>query len=120
MVAAYSSFIAFLAKESAWRTVTIWLGVWALFYEIMLRKIGDWLLPLFGINAPPLPTLSADLWEIIAAILGGGGLSLLARYTDTVISRPPAEIHVDMPVITEAIADIDEKIRSRRKKVDAT
>lgn len=59
---------------SGWRPAVGWIGVLTLGYQYIIRPLVPWLLNVAGHPAPELPTLDDGMFELIAVMLGMGGL----------------------------------------------
>jgi len=59
---------------SGWRPFIGWVCGSALAYQYILRPILPWACLLTGHEVPPLPGLDENLWQLMAGMLGLGGL----------------------------------------------
>jgi len=59
---------------SGWRPAIGWVCALALAYQYLGKPLATGILPVFGVNVPPLPGLDDNLWQLMMGMLGMGGL----------------------------------------------
>jgi hypothetical protein len=59
---------------SGWRPAVGWIGVATLAYQYLLRPMLPWAFSAAGHAVPELPELDDGMWEMVALMLGFGGL----------------------------------------------
>jgi hypothetical protein len=59
---------------SGWRPAVGWIGVSALAYQYLLRPLLPWMLQATGHPVPEMPGLDGGLFELVALMLGLGGM----------------------------------------------
>lgn len=64
---------------AGWRPAVGWVCVAALCYQYILAPLAPWLLNAFGVNVPKLPGLDETLWQLLAGLLGLGGLRTVEK-----------------------------------------
>ena len=61
--------------KSGWRPAFGWVGVFALASQYIVRPFAPWLMEVFGVYVPPIPSIDMEaLWPLIFGLLGLGGL----------------------------------------------
>jgi hypothetical protein len=104
--------VAGLAADKAWRPCLIWISVWALGYEMAVRPIGDWINTAFRLDMPQLPSLGTEIWSIVAAVLGIGGLAAVTTLVQS--SKASAEETPDVLAAPTQSNEQPEDDRSRQ------
>lgn len=59
---------------SGWRPAVGWVCVAALAYQYLLRPLAPWALNVVGHPVPDMPGLDNQMFELVLAMLGVGGL----------------------------------------------
>lgn len=68
------------ALAATWRPAAGWVCVLGLAYEFLIRPLLPWILTVCGAPvSPPLPSLDGVLMELVAAMLGIGGMRTFER-----------------------------------------
>lgn len=71
---------------AGWRPFIGWVCGSALVYQYLVAPIFPWVINIWGGHAPSLPGLDGNLWELMAGMLGLGGL----RTYEKVQGVPPS------------------------------
>ena|SRR3990172_3799303 len=67
---------------SGWRPFIGWTCGIAIAYQFVIVPIGTWLAATASIIVPEAPTLDAQLWELVTAMLGMAGLRTYEKFKD--------------------------------------
>ena len=59
---------------SGWRPAIGWVCALALAYQYLIRPVAVWALRARGVDAPDMPGLDDNLWQLLMGMLGLGGL----------------------------------------------
>lgn len=59
---------------AGWRPFIGWVCGLALVYQYLVRPLAAWAFAIAGHPLPPMPGLDENLWELLAGMLGLGGL----------------------------------------------
>lgn len=59
---------------AGWRPAIGWVGASALAWQYAVGPVVVWASPALGIAVPPIQPMDAGMWELVAAMLGIGGM----------------------------------------------
>jgi hypothetical protein len=65
--------------RGGWRPAVGWTCAAAVAWEFVARPVATWALVVQGVAVPALPSLDARLWELLALLLGVGGLRTIEK-----------------------------------------